>query len=133
MEIEMLEQYRDLTISVEELSKTINIHSVAPSDYSDSVTICKEHVISVLEKYKKNEVSELDVARWAKFIMFSDWYDYCKENYESIASVVAELEAPLLWGNYVDGDYGELAKFMGKLSFEKADVYINALRNNIQL
>lgn len=133
MEIEMLEQYRDLSISIKELSRVIDVHSFAPPDYSDSVIIYKEHVINVLEKYKRNEVSELDVARWSKFVMFSDWYDYCKENYESIASVVAELEAPLLWGNYVDEDYGELAEFMGKLSIEKADVYINALRNNIQL
>jgi hypothetical protein len=53
MEIEILKQYRDLTISMGELSKIINIPSFAPSDYSDSVIICKEHVISILEKYKK--------------------------------------------------------------------------------
>ena len=131
--LQKIEQYRDLTISMEELSKTVDVHSFAFSNWFNSVIVCKEHVIRVLEKYKRNEASELDLARWAKFIMFSEWYDYCKENYETIASVVADLEAPLLWGNYVDGDSGEVAEFMGKLSPEKADIYINALRNNTEI
>ncbi|WP_052324341.1 hypothetical protein [Methanolobus tindarius] len=130
--IQMIKQYRDLTISLEELSKVIDVNSFAPPDYSYSVIICKEHVINVLEKNKREEVSELDLARWAKFIMFSEWYDYCEENSELIPSVLAELEAPLLWSNYADGDCGELKEFMGKLSPEKADSYINALRNNTE-
>lgn len=131
--LQMIKQYRDLSISMEELSKVIDVHLFAPPEYSDSIIVCIEHVISVLEKYKRNEVSELDLARWAKFIMFSEWCDYCEESYETIASVVTELEASLLWGNYVDGDSGELAEFMGKLSHEKADIYINALRNNTEI
>ncbi|WP_319507634.1 hypothetical protein [uncultured Methanolobus sp.] len=131
--LHMIKQYRVLSISMEELSNVIDVNSYAPPDYSYSVIIRKEHVINVLEKYKRNEVSELDLVRWAKFIIFSEWYDYCKENYDSIASVLAELEAPLLWSNYADGDNGELAEFMGELSSEKADVYINALRNDTEI
>ncbi|SFM20722.1 hypothetical protein [Methanolobus profundi] len=129
----IIEQYIDLSISIEQLSKVIDMHAFAPPNYSNSVIVCKEHVISVLEKYKRNDVSELDIARWAKFVMVSEWCDYCEENYESITSVVAELEAPLLWDNYVDEDYGELAEFMGKLSPEKADIYINALQQNLEI
>ncbi|WP_292467378.1 hypothetical protein [Methanolobus sp.] len=124
--IQMIKQYRDLTISLEELSKVIEVNSFAPPDYSYSVIVCKEHVINILEKYKLNKTSELELARWAKFIMFSEWYDYCEENSELIASVLAELEAPLLWSNYTDGDNGELAEFMGKLSSEKVEMYIKA-------
>jgi len=131
--LRMIKQYRDLSISIEELSKVIDVHLFAPSNYSYSIIVCKEHVISVLEKYKRNEASELDLARWAKFIMFSEWYDYCIESYDSIASVLAELEAPLLWDNFSDRDNGELAEFMEKLSPEKADIYINALRNNTEI
>jgi hypothetical protein len=66
--------------------------------------------------------------------MFSDWYDYCKENYESIASVVAELEAPLLWHDFSDEtDDGELYAPMGKLSPCNADIYIQALKNNLEV
>ncbi|WP_094226620.1 hypothetical protein [Methanolobus psychrotolerans] len=129
----IIEQYMDLSISMEDLSNFIDVHTLAPPDYYHTVIICKEHAISVLEKYKRNEVSELDVARWAKFVMCSEWCDYCEENYESIASIVAELEAPLLWGDYVDGDYGELAEFMGKLSPEKADSFIKALHQNLEI
>ncbi len=118
---------------MEELSNVIDVNSFAPPDYSYSVIICKEHVISTLEKYKRNEVAELDVARWAKFIMFSEWYDYCEENSELIARILIEIEAPLLWGNYAEGDYGELTEFMGKLSPEKADFFVNALRNNTEI
>jgi hypothetical protein len=131
--LQKIKQYIDLSISMEELSKVVDVHSFAPPDYSDSVIVCKEHVISVLEKYKQNEVLELDLARWAKFIMFSEWYVYCEEDSESIASIVTEVEASLLWGNYVDEDSGELAESMEKLSHEKADIYINALRNNTEL
>lgn len=131
--LKMLEQYKDLTISMEELSKNVDVYSFAPSNYSNSVIVCTEHVIRVLEKYKQNEISELDLARWAKFIMFSEWYDYCEENYEPIANVVAELEAPLLWHNFNDEDDGELNEFMGKLTTEKADIYIHALKNNVEL
>jgi hypothetical protein len=47
--------------------------------------------------------------------MFSDWYEYCKENYESITSVV-ELEAPLSWHDFIDEtDDGKLYDPMGKL------------------
>ncbi|KXS40218.1 hypothetical protein HWN40_04615 [Methanolobus zinderi] len=131
--LHMIKQYRDLSISMEELSNVIDVNSFAPPEYSYSIIICNEHATSVLEKYKQNEVTELDIARWAKFIMLSEWYDYCEESYETIASVVANLEAPLLWGNYADGDCGELNEFMGKLSPEKADSYINALKNNTEI
>jgi hypothetical protein len=130
--LKMIEQYRDLTISMEELSKTVNVHRIAPHEYSGSVIVCTDHVINVLEKYKKDEISELGLARWPKFIMFSEWYDYCQENYESNASVVAELEAPLVWLDFCDEeDDGELYEPMEKLSPDKADTYIHALKNNV--
>jgi hypothetical protein len=125
----IVEQYMDLSISMEELSDFMDVHAPAPPDCYHTVIVRKDHVISVLEKYKRNDVSELDVARWAKFVMFSEWCDYCEENYESIVSVVSNLEAPLLWNTYINGNHGKLAEFMGKLSSEKADIYINALKN----
>ena len=66
--------------------------------------------------------------------MFFEWCDYCEENYESIASVIAELEAPLLWHNFSDEtDEGELYEPMGKLSHYNADIYIQAHKNNIEI
>lgn len=58
--------------------------------------------------------------------MFSDWYEFCKENYEFIISVV-ELEAPLLWNDFIDEtDDRELYDPMGKLPPYNADIYIQA-------
>ena len=133
IELKKIKEFRDFKHPMDELAKTVNLHSFAPHEYENSVIVCKEHVINVLDKYKGDEISELDVARWAKFIMFSEWYDYCQENYESIASIVAELEAPLSWHNFSDEDDGELNEFIGKLSTEKADIYIQTLKNNLEI
>ena len=64
--------------------------------------------------------------------MFSDWYEYCKENYESITSVV-ELEAPLSWHDFIDEtDDGELYDSMGKLPPYNTDIYI-PFKNNLEV
>lgn len=83
------------------------------------VQICSIHLIAVLEKYQTGTISEKTVLDWVNTVWFSGLYEYCDEQCDSIASVTNELEE-------IDED--------GKqLTTEKADKYIHALRNNIEI
>ncbi|WP_370571833.1 hypothetical protein [Methanomethylovorans sp.] len=90
VDLKMLELYRDLQISINEFDKTT--YSFAPPEYYWSVEICKEHVINLLEKYKKKDITHAEVVSWANFILFSEWYRYCEKYQDRIAYILDKLE-----------------------------------------
>jgi hypothetical protein len=116
--IEKIEKFRDLIVSKEELFESVPFNP--PKEYwNKRIEVCNEHVIYLLEKYKAREVSEKVVVDWVNTIWFSEWYYYCKQYNNSIASVMDELE--------------EIDEEGKKLTSKDVEIYLLALRNNLEV
>lgn len=117
-EIEILEQFRDLKILKNQLLELLP-QGLNKLMINKPVQICSIHLITLLKKYQTGGISEQNVLDWVNTVWFSGLYEYCDEQCGSIAGVMNELEE-------IDED--------GKqLTTEKADKYIHALRNNIEI
>ncbi|MBA2853974.1 barstar family protein [Methanococcus maripaludis] len=117
IDLKILEKYLDLEISKDELGELSQ--GFAPVKYHGSIEVHKEHLIHLLEKYLKKEISDNDFVDWVNFIWFSEWYTYFEEDSDLIASVMNELE--------------EIDEEGKELTVEKAELYINVLKNNIEV
>ncbi|KKG08750.1 hypothetical protein [Methanosarcina sp. 2.H.A.1B.4] len=117
IDLEKITNFRDLIISNKELFESVPFNP--PKEYwNNRVVVCSEHLIHLLEEYKAGKISKRDVLDWVNTIWFSEWYYYCEEYSDSIASVMDELEE-------IDEEGKELAT-------EKAELYLYALRNNLE-
>ncbi|KAF1084283.1 hypothetical protein SPSYN_02687 [Sporotomaculum syntrophicum] len=83
------------------------------------VEICNNHVIILLENFKKGNISKHTLLDWVNTVWFSGLFEYCDENCDSIASVMNELE--------------EIDENGKELTYEKIKRYIYALKNNIEI
>ena len=118
IELKKLKDFRNLKISKKELLESIPFNP--PKEFrNENIVVCQEHVILLLERYKAGKVSEQDLLDWVNTIWFSDWYDYCDEYCDSIASVMDELE--------------EIDEEGKGLTPEKVETCLNALRNNLEM
>lgn len=113
--IEQLLRFRDLEITKTQLKASL------PLDFKiyEPIKICNKHVISLLENYNNNLIDKSLLLDWVNTIWFSDWYEYCDENEDCIASIMNELE--------------EIDEVGHELNSEKIVKYINALENNIEI
>ena len=51
-----------------------------------------DDVINAIKKYRAGEITMQTLVDWVNTLWFSDLYDYCDEQSDSIASVMTELE-----------------------------------------
>lgn len=112
--IARLEQFRDLKISKQELYEyRIKISIETP------IKVCSEHVIDLLNGYKSGLKTQKAILEWVNTIWFSGWFEYCDEQCDSIASVMNCLE--------------EIDEEGKELTFEKVELYLEALRHNLEV
>ncbi|OPX44626.1 hypothetical protein CLHUN_16200 [Ruminiclostridium hungatei] len=115
-----LELFRDLEIRKSEISEASNIDLFnSKTDTGNTIEVCHQHVIMLLNKVKTKEISEEHLLEWVNTVMFTDLFKYCEEYRDCIASVISELE--------------EIDEEGKELSDEKIDKYISALVKNIEL
>ena len=145
-----LELYRDFKISLSNVNKSgkMQLYNSKTAD-GRKVSVCIEHVINALNKYKKKEITQLNLIEWIYAINNSALFENCKEYDESILHVFAEIEETAI-GNYTDSAQGfnvthtdiynildgniqeEISKIK-KITDVDIDRYIDALQNNIEL
>ncbi len=114
----ILEKFRDLILTKNELD-TLLLIDHAEMRLDKPIEVCTNHLVELLSRYKNGYVSEQTILDWVNTIWFSGWFEYCDEQCDSIASVMNELEE-------IDED--------GKcITPEKAELYIQALKNNIEI
>lgn len=118
MDIELLEQFRDLKINKDKLNELL------PMDIKDinipkPIEVCNKHLILLLENFQSSKIDKTMLLEWVNTVWFSGLFDYCDENCDSIASVMNELEE-------IDEENKELTN-------QKINYYINALKNNIEV
>jgi hypothetical protein len=111
----ILEQFRDLKITKNEL------YSFIQKEFKTNqpVEVCSVHLVTLLLGYQKGSINEQNILDWVNTIWFSDWFMYCEEQCDSIASVMNQLE--------------EIDEEGKKLTKEKVANYINALGQNIEI
>lgn len=115
-----LELFRDLEIRKSEISEASNIDLFnSKTDTGNTIEVCHQHVIMLLNKVKTKEISEEHLLEWVNTVMFTDLFKYCEEYRDCIASVISELE--------------EIDEEGKALNDEKIDKYISALVKNIEL
>lgn len=115
-----LELFRDLEIRKSEISEASNIDLFnSKTDTGNTIEVCPQHVIMLLNKVKTKEISEEHLLEWVNTVMFTDLFKYCEEYRDCIASVISELE--------------EIDEEGKELNDEKIDKYISALVKNIEL
>lgn len=115
-ELKLLESFRDLNISKEELLKKLNVKSI--NDVNQVVMIASVDVIKLLESFKAGKIDETELLEWVNTIWFSDTYDYVDEEMDSIASVMNILE---------EIDEGR------KLDESSIDLFIKSLKANEEI
>ena len=117
---DQLEKFRDLKIRGSELSEggKIDLFNVTP-EQNRPVPIFPEHVITLLNKFKTQEISKTRLLEWVNTVMFTDLFDYAEEYQDSIASVIGELE-----------EFDEEGK---DLTPKKFDRLLAALQNNTEV
>ena len=49
-------------------------------------------LINAIDKFKKNEITKEVLLSWVNILWFTDLYEYCEDNEESISSVMSLLE-----------------------------------------
>ncbi|KOA18995.1 hypothetical protein CLHOM_27350 [Clostridium homopropionicum DSM 5847] len=118
IDIVKLEQFRDLKISREELYQSMH-KDVAKISIETPVKVCSEHVIGLLEGYKNGLRTKDTILEWVNTIWFSGWFEYCDEQCDSIASVMNCLE--------------EIDEEGKELNLEKVEIYLNALKHNLEV
>jgi len=118
MEIELLEQFRDLKISKDKLNELLPL-GLKNTTIVKPVEICNNHLIILLEYYQNSKIDKTMLLDWVNTVWFSDLFDYCDENCDSIASVMNELEE-------IDEEGKELTN-------QKITYYIHALKSNIEI
>ncbi|MPM67928.1 hypothetical protein SDC9_114853 [bioreactor metagenome] len=116
---EQLKKFRDLKIRRSDLSEggKIELFNVAP-EQNKPVPIFPEHVITLLNRFKTQEISKARLLEWVNTVMFTDLFDYAEEYQNSIASVFSELE--------------EIDEEGKDLTPEKFDLLLTALQNNTE-
>ena len=112
-ELKLLESFRDLKISKEELLKKLNVKSL--NDVKQVAMIASVNVIKLLESFKAGSIRETELLEWVNTIWFSDTYDYADEEMDSIAIVMNKLE---------EIDEGE------ELDEASIDLFIKSLKAN---
>lgn len=114
--LQSLEKFRDLKISKADLYKSVGNIKFGNGEG----VLTPEHVISLLEAFKNNTITEKEITSWVDIVWWLDWFK-CDDKYlESIASVMGELDMlediPHLRENH--------------LTNEEAQYYIDALKKN---
>jgi hypothetical protein len=112
---DILLKFRDLEITKEVFNQTINKNIQFKGDL---IEVTNQHVIRLLEAYLNGSINEQQILDWVNTIWFSGYYEYSDEYADSIASVMNELE-----------EIDEVGK---ELTREKAVIFIEALKNNIE-
>lgn len=115
---ELLEKFRDMNISKNELDKSLPL-DIKKVQLHKPITVCRNHVIELLERYRKGDITESNLLDWVNIIWFSDAFDYRDDSCDSIASIMNELEE-------IDEEGKELTN-------EKIERFIVALRNNSEI
>ncbi|PPD57647.1 hypothetical protein [Dehalogenimonas etheniformans] len=87
---EQLIRFRDLKINLSDLNElgTINLFQTKQNDI---VEVCNEHVANILECYLKGMVSEVNLLEWIYTIRWTDLYQVCESNRETILNILDEL------------------------------------------
>lgn len=114
----VLEKYKNLEISKGELLKLVN-KDLKTLKVQKPIEICTGDVIALLENYKQGKITNQDLLDWVNTIWFTDLYEYCDSQSDSIASVMNELE--------------EVDEEIEKISPSSIEKYIEALRKNIEI
>jgi hypothetical protein len=112
---DILLKFRDLEITKEVFDQTINKNIQFKGDL---IEVTNQHVIRLLEAYLNGSINEQQILDWVNTIWFSGYYEYSDEYADSIAGVMNELE-----------EIDEVGK---ELTREKAVIFIEALKNNIE-
>lgn len=115
---DILEKYKNFEISKGELLKLVN-KDLMTLKVQKPVEICTNDIIALLENYKQGKITNQDLLDWVNTIWFTDLYEYCDSQSDSIASVMNELEE-------VDED-------IEKISSSSIEKYIEALKKNIEI
>lgn len=113
---ELLEKFRDLKISKNELSRAID--QIPFGNYEG--VLLPNHVIHLLKAFIEKKISQEDIINWVNIIWWKQWFGCPEEYNESVSSVIGELDMlediPHLRTNHLTND--------------EAQYYINALKNN---
>jgi hypothetical protein len=118
MEVQLLEQFRDLKIDKDKLAQLLPV-GLKEITLDKPIEICSSHIISLLENFEKGNTSKHMLLDWVNTVWFSGLFEYCDENCDSIASVMNELE--------------EIDEAGKGITSEKIKKYIHALKNNIEI
>ncbi|ERJ11073.1 hypothetical protein [Haloplasma contractile] len=89
-EKEILEKFRDLVITREELENHGGEHLL--KKMGEAVVVCNQHIINLLDGYIHGRVTITRILEWVNTIWFSDTFDYCDEGCDCIASIMNRLE-----------------------------------------
>lgn len=85
------EQYKNLQLSKEQLTKKCgsNLHNCL---IDKPIKVCKEDVITVLEKYLSKILDKQAMIDWVNIIWFNDAFELEETETDSIVSVLSEIE-----------------------------------------
>jgi hypothetical protein len=118
MVVQLLEQFRDLKINKNTLTKLLPLE-LRNITIDKPVEVCNRHVLLLLESFQKGVISKQWLLDWVNTVWFFGLFEYCDENCDCIASVMNELE--------------EIDEDGKKLTHEKIKKYTHALENNIEI
>lgn len=93
----MATQYRNLLEKVRDLK--INKDDIPPLTYEDEndlleepIVIERQHLTSMLKRFKQERITQEDIFDWIHFVWFSDYFTCADEDADCVTSIIQQLE-----------------------------------------
>jgi len=86
-----LNSFKNFQADVNELHKRFgaDLHN---AEIDEPCIVESFDVITAIDRFKNNEITKESLLSWVNILWFTDLYEYCENNAESISSVMSLLE-----------------------------------------